>query len=253
MSQNRGNVGTVSRILATLIMAAIIVAGPLVVYSWITGYIEFSKSGPAITIQSIVNDPTGTDLLVYVQNVGDGVVRLAEDACLYVDGLLVKCIITGVAVSNGLSTMGEGETATLRYIDGAFLSGIMVTVKVTPMFGSYSEKSAYPGGMSRAPSVLDHFEFDPVASPQVSGTAFTITIRALDQYNETFTDYTGANSLNCSGGQISPATTGGFLYGVWMGEVTVTGVGANVSIVTFAQFNVSKMGTSDVFEVVSGD
>ena len=111
MSQNRGNVGTVSRILATLIMAAIIVAGPLVVYSWITGYIEFSKSGPAITIQSIVNDPTGTDLLVYVQNVGDGVVRLAEDACLYVDEArsLVKTFNGAYAIVGGTKPLSSGN------------------------------------------------------------------------------------------------------------------------------------------------
>lgn len=229
-------------------MSAIVIASPLVVYSWIIGYIEFSNQvGPAIKIQNIAN--RDTDLLVYVQNVGDCVVQLTEDSSLYVNGELVECIIAGVAVSNGLATLSEGETATLRHVGGAFLSGIEVTVKVTTLCGLSAEKSDYPAGRVRAPSILDHFKFDAIESPQTSGTAFSITIRAVDQYNETFTAYSGANTLIYSGGEISPTTTGGFLYGVWTGEVTVTGSAADATITTVAKFDESKTGTSNTFNV----
>jgi FlaG/FlaF family flagellin (archaellin) len=253
MSHTRGNAKIISRILALMMMVAIVIAGPLVVYSWIMGYIEFSNQnvGPAIIIQSVANDDT--DLLVYVQNVGEGIVQLAEDACLYVDGKLVCCIISGVAVSNGLATLGEGETATLRVVDGAVLQGIEVTVKVTPLFGECSEQSAYPAGEERVPPVFDHFEFDTISSPQTSGVPFSITIRAMDQYGNPFTGYSGANTLTLSGGEISPAVTSGFLYGVWTGEVTVTGLATAASITTVAHFNSSKMGISDTFTVVSGE
>lgn len=251
MNHNQGKARTASQILIILMMGAIIISGPLVLYSWATGYFEFleQQSQPAITIQSITNDDT--DLLVYVQNTGKGIIRLAEEACLYVDGELVECLITGVAVSNGLATISEGETATIRYLEGAVLPEIEVTVKVTPMVGSPSEGCAYPGGSERDPPVLDHFEFDFIESPQTSGTSFNILIKAVDQYGLPFTDYSGANTLNCSNGQITPTRTGGFLYGVWSGKVTVTGNSSQATITTVAEFDNSKTGKSNPFSVLA--
>jgi hypothetical protein len=74
-------------------MIVIAVAGSLVTYAWVMGYLSFTtaKAGRAIQIQSIANDETDTDLLVYVQNVGEGVVTLDPTgaALVYVNGGII--------------------------------------------------------------------------------------------------------------------------------------------------------------------
>jgi len=57
-------------------MIVITVAASLVTYAWVMGYLEFTtnKAGESIQIQSIAN--SGSDLLVYLQNVGSGTVEL---------------------------------------------------------------------------------------------------------------------------------------------------------------------------------
>jgi FlaG/FlaF family flagellin (archaellin) len=138
----------ISPVLAVLMMIAVAIAGSLVVYAWVMGYIGFSteRAGEAIKILSVANDPTDADLLVYVQNVGEGVAQLEEDDCLYVNGIPVSCTISDVTVSDGLATLNDGETATLRYVGGAALPGEKVSIKVTTLRGTSAEKSAYPAG-----------------------------------------------------------------------------------------------------------
>ena len=69
----RRNTRAISPVIATLLMIAIAVVASLVTYAWVMGYMSFqtNKTGLAIQIQSV--SQTGT---VYVQNVGDGVVKL---------------------------------------------------------------------------------------------------------------------------------------------------------------------------------
>ena len=96
----RRGIRAISPVLAVLMMMAVAIAGALVVYAWIMGYIGVSteRAGEAIMIPSIANDPTNNDLLVYVQNIGEGAVQFEESDCLYVNGRLVPCTIFGVTV-----------------------------------------------------------------------------------------------------------------------------------------------------------
>ena len=230
-------------------MIVIAIAGSLVVYAWTMGYIDLStgKSEQEITIHSIANHEK--DLLVYVQNTGESLVQLEGDSCLYVNGELVDCAISYVAVSDGIATLGEGETAILTYVNGAVPPGEKVEVKVTTFSGGFSKYSDYPAGTAYVPPVLDHFAFDTVESPQTSGTSFRVTVRALDQYDKTFAGYNGVNNLTCSVGEINPVITGSFLYGLWSGEVTVSGLATNAAITTIALSNSSWTGTSNMFNI----
>ena len=246
----RRNVKAISPVLAVLMMIAVAIAGSLVVYAWVMGYIGFSteRSGQAIMIQSIANDATDTDLLVFVQNIGEGVVQLEESSCLYVNGEIVNCTITGVTVSDNLATLNEGDTATLAYLDGAALPGQKVTVKVTTLFGTSAEKVDYPAGSAHAAPAFDHFAFSTIASPQVSGVPFSITIEAQDQYHDTF-DYTSTCDLVYSGGTIDPLVTGAFNHGVWTSEVTVTGSADVATITATGTIETGYTGTSNQFKV----
>ena len=233
-------------------MIAVAVAGSLLVYVWFMGYIDLStgRIEESIIIPSIANDPTSTNLIVYVQNIGDVAVQLEESECLYVNGLLALCEISGVTVARNTATIGGGETATLTVVYGAVYPGEKIEVKVTTLLGNSAEATAYPAGTTYSPPVLDHFELDPIASPQTVGVPFNVTVRAVDQYGKQFTGYRGDNNLSYSGGTISPASTGNFSHGSWSGEVTVTGSATNVTIGTAAMSDASKNGTSNSFDVV---
>jgi flagellin-like protein len=255
MRHIKRNLRAISPVLAVLMMIAVAIAGSLVTYAWVMGYIGFTteKSGKALMIQSVVNDGTDTDLMVYVQNVGEGTVELEETSCLYVNGALEPCTITGVTKTGTTAKLGEGDTATLTFAGGAAAAGEKKTVKVVSALGTFSEMSTYPaegsGGGGPVAPVLDHFTFDPISSPQTSGAAFGITITARDQYGAAFTSYTGTNTLSYSAGTISPTTTTAFTAGVWTGSVTVTGSGTGVTIGTSAQATPSITGTSNAFNV----
>jgi FlaG/FlaF family flagellin (archaellin) len=245
----RRNVKAISPVLAVLMMIAVAIAGSLVVYAWVMGYIGLSteRSGQAIMIQSIAND--GDNLLVYVQNVGEGMVQIDELSSLYINSILVNCTITGVTVSDGLASLNQGDTATLTYLDGAALPGQKVTAKVTTLLGTSAEKVDYPAGSAKLAPALDRFEFNTILSPQTAGDAFTITITAKDQYGDTFTSYNGVNTLSASGVTISPTATGAFSNGVWIGPVSVANENPSVTLNTAAQSDPSKMGTSNSFVV----
>ncbi len=96
---------------------------------------------------------------------------------------------------------------------------------------------------------LDHFVFNTISSPQTGGTAFSITITAVDASGNTFTSYTGTNALTVSSGTISLATTTAFNAGVWTGSVTLYTSGSGITIGTTGN---SKTGTSGAITVNAG-
>jgi len=141
MRSIKRNVKAISPVLAVLMMIAVAIAGSLITYAWVMGYIGFTteKAGKAIMIQSVANTNSETDLTVYVQNVGEGVVELNETSSLYVDGVITECTLEP---ADGL--VYEGDTAKLTVVGGAVPAGVKVTVKVTTLLGTFTEMSEYP-------------------------------------------------------------------------------------------------------------
>jgi len=111
--------------------------------------------------------------------------------------------------------------------------------------GTYSDKSDTATLTVDAAS-LDHFTFDSISSPQTAGSAFTITITAKDQYENTVTSYAGTNTLSDTTGTITPTSTGPFTSGVWSGTVTIAKAQRDVTITTMGN---GKYGTSNAFNV----
>ncbi len=103
--------------------------------------------------------------------------------------------------------------------------------------------------VSVKPGPLDHFEFDPIPSPQIVAKPFTITITAYDAFGNIKTDYTGTNSLSDTTGTIEPKMTGAFVDGKWTGDVVIKKVAKNVKITTKGA---GKTGESNAFEVKAG-
>ena len=116
--------------------------------------------------------------------------------------------------------------------------------------------TGYAGGFTSATTVftiysptLNHFTVTSSGYTQETGTAFSITITAIDQNGNTYTGYTGTadtNTLTASSGTISPtSTTNGFTNGVWTGSVTLTTAGS----ITISTSGGGATGTSNTFTV----
>jgi flagellin-like protein len=139
MKSFKKNVKAVSPVLSVLMMIAVAVAASLVTYAWVMGYLGFTtaKVGKAIQIQSIAKNVTisSNDLIIYVQNVGQGSVKLID---IYVDGIKESPTIK-YPVSP--SSLGEGETASC-IITGYFdRQGIdnLVKIRAVTEDGTFTE------------------------------------------------------------------------------------------------------------------
>ena len=134
------SIRAISPIISVLLMIAIAVVASLVVYAWVMGYIGYSttKSGNAIQIQS-ESYVTGGNLIVYVQNTGQGLVHLSQDGSVYVNNVLCDIINynNGPTLATGaLVPIPVGQTVTIQVNYQNFQPGDkikIVTVEGTTM------------------------------------------------------------------------------------------------------------------------
>ena len=108
-----------------------------------------------------------------------------------------------------------------------------ITARANGKSGTSSNFRVYP-------TVLNHFEFSSIASPQVAGASFSITITAKDALGNVKTDFISPVTLAEKTGTIdiddgNPSTsdiktTSGFSDGVWSGDVFIYSSATNVQI-----------------------
>ncbi len=141
----RKNIKAISPVLSTLLMIAVAVAASLVTYAWVMGYLNFttSKVGKSILIQSVARNATNSDLIVYVQNVGDGTIKFNPQSSLYINGVLD---LTDPKGSDGLSlTTGSTTSWAVPAYFSSFGNPsdypMTITVKIVASDGTFSEKS----------------------------------------------------------------------------------------------------------------
>jgi flagellin-like protein len=128
------SVKAISPVIATLLMIAIAVVASLVAYAWVMGYMgtTTSKAGKAIQIQSFAS--MDGNLVVYVQNVGQGDVELNQDQSVYVDSVLVSI----TAPDQLKIPIAQGETVELQ-TDAPYTAGTRVNIKVTTIDGTFMQ------------------------------------------------------------------------------------------------------------------
>ncbi len=97
-------------------------------------------------------------------------------------------------------------------------------------------------------AVLDHLSFNAISN-KTAGTPFTITIHALDAYNNVVTNFTSSATLGDRTGTISPTSTNNFIAGQWTGNVTITRTYTNNTITATSG---GDAGTSNTFNVLPG-
>ncbi|PKD43291.1 invasin domain 3-containing protein [Rhodohalobacter barkolensis] len=94
----------------------------------------------------------------------------------------------------------------------------------------------------------DSFEFNTITSPQTAGQAFSITITALDEFDNRAESYSGTAALSTTAGSINPASAS-FTDGQATLDVSVSEVGSGQTITAT---DGALTGTSNTFDVQSG-
>ncbi len=149
-----------------------------------------------------------------------------------------------------------GEPFNVQLVNGSWSGNIAIN-SPNPLVRIRAKRSGNPQyGLSNWFHVADNaptkFIFDTITSPKIAGTAFSITIRAVDYYNSPVTNYNGTATLSASTGPgtITP-TNITFTNGVWTGNVTLTTPNPSV-VITCYDASTSAMGTSNAFQVTGG-
>ena len=151
-------------------------------------------------------------------------------------GSTVTVTATGFLGSHSVTATFNGGSVSLSTSTTTSSGGLSATFIVpASTLGSETVQVSDGTNSATAPFTvtidsLDYFVFSSVGS-QTAGTSFSVTIKAKDSSGNTFTSYSGAPTLSCSVGSITPSSaTGGFSNGVWTGSVTVTAAGLDVTI-----------------------
>jgi subtilisin family serine protease len=100
---------------------------------------------------------------------------------------------------------------------------------------------------------VHHFGFSTIASPQVSGETFPITVTAYT-LNDAVSKFQGTATLTASNGACVPSATGTFVNGVWTGSVTLMTAGTGVRLTASSgeatgQSNLFNVGLSSVIGI----
>jgi uncharacterized repeat protein (TIGR02543 family) len=129
------SIRAISPVISVLLMIAIAVAASLVAYAWIMGYMggTTTKVGKAVLIQSLAKDDSG-NLLVYVQNVGQGSVEFDAGSCVYIND------VRGAVLDITINPLDEGQTTTIRVdLSGITITDEFIKVKAVTRDGTFSE------------------------------------------------------------------------------------------------------------------
>ncbi len=134
MKKMRNDDKGISPVLAVLLMIAVAVAAALITYAWVMTYLSSttSRAGHAIQIQSVAF--TGSQVIVYAQNVGDGTIKMTD---IYLDGALKDGGFVGQLLETDGTTL-EGHTTTITVLSQSFESAQEVDIKVVCDDGTFT-------------------------------------------------------------------------------------------------------------------
>jgi hypothetical protein len=183
-------------------MIAITVVAALVAYAWVSGYIggTTSKVGNSIQIQSYAGDQSG-NLVIYVQNVGQGTVQLNTPGAIYINDQLLQILLANGVAPGQSVTIPEGQTVALTVQPPGYYQGDYVKIKVvtsdgTPAQISGTGNSAQASAQPAGPAV--RLVVSGFPNPANTGTPGSVTVTALDSNGLTATSYTGTVIITSS-------------------------------------------------------
>lgn len=151
--------------------------------------------------------------LVALDGAGDTLVSFVDTAAVSASTGTASPAATGLFAAGirteTVTVTGAGDSLILTVASGAVSNTFALTVR--------------PGAPVR-------FTCSAPATA-TAGTAFSLTMTALDTYGNVATSYADTARISDSTGSIAPAATGNFTAGVWTGNVTVATARTSDSIV----------------------
>jgi len=195
------SVRAISPVISVLLMIAIAVVAALVAYAWVMGYMgnQTDKAGKGIQLQSFT---TQGNLVLYVQNTGQGTVHLKYDGAVYVNDVLKNILLVDNenAVSLDIIPIVEGQTRTL-VIDYVPIPNEELRIKIVTMEGTFIQGSGTAGQQSSTNATLT-FVKDPITSTSAINPTGTksyfkgsvIMVTTTEATNEVFQGFTSDSS-----------------------------------------------------------
>ncbi len=154
---------------------------------------------------------------------------------------------TGTANLSDL-TGSLSPIVTTNFSNGIWSGDVTITKSYTnnKITASGAGKSGTSNQFNIQANFASHFTFEGITSPKTAGQGFSITIYALDNYENIVTTFTSTATLTDNTNTVSPSTTTNFSNGQWNGNVTITKSQNDVEI-TATQGN--STGKSNKFNV----
>ncbi len=135
----------ISPVIATLLLIAIVVVASIVAYAWVMGFLGFQteRTDNQIQIQSYTYSG---NLILYIQNTGQGTVNLKQDSSVYINDILKEIInVNDQAVAPGdLIPIAESQTIKIEINYKNFQPGDKI--KIVTVEGTTIENSGNNNG-----------------------------------------------------------------------------------------------------------
>lgn len=142
---------------------------------------------------------------------------------------------------------------TTNFSNGTWSGAVQITESYSDnnITVSNSGKTGSSNSFNVNAAALDQFRIENI-STQAAGIYFPITVFALDNYNNTVTDFTGNVNIEDRSGTISPVASGSFTAGIWTGTVEVTQTYSG-DVITVTENGRMAEGSSNSFDVTASD
>ena len=238
----RRSIKAISPIIATLLLIAIAVVASLVVYAWVMGYIgiKTNQAGNAVQIQSQAFNSAGTQLTVYVQNVGQGTEQLNYPSNTVYVNTVPQTIVT-VTPSSMLSgnttiSLGPGQTVGLT-VNYAYVAGQQIVIKVVTSTGTITQytvpgmsSNSGTGGSGGTSITLDSQSGPAGSSVGLSGSGFADTSTLTVKFNGAAATTSPATLTSTATGAIPTGVTFTVPSGTSTGSYSVTVTDASLTL-----------------------
>ncbi len=175
ITKMKSSIKAISPVISVLLLIAIAVVASLVAYAWIMGYIggTTTKAGNSVVIQSFT---TNGNLVVYVQNNGQGTVHLKQDSSVYVNTVLKNILrVNGNDVGTGtLIPISVGQTVSLT-IDYVPQPNEKLTIKIVTVEGTTMQTAGSASNTGSQTPLSVTFSANPYGGRN-DNTIFSFTI-----------------------------------------------------------------------------
>lgn len=231
-------------------------------------------SGPVVGGNNISSDAVALDGTVEQVSLYNRALSGSELAAIYNAGPAGKCALLlapFITTAPGNPTVRAGTTNTLSILAGGTpplvyqwkYQGTNIPAATNRVLnlgkthgrqkGAYQVSVTNSFGFTTATAQLvvapAAYVWQTITSPQTAGLPFPVTVSALDDAGDLFTNFTGTVNLTTTNGlPVAPAASGTFVSGSWSGNVSLS---AAANVVLVATDAANGTGQSNPFNVLS--